>query len=103
MSSVAWLSVALFAAGEAAIFLAVGPASWPLLVAWALGALVVLLGARLVHGRLPRSIWSGLLMPACLLLVFEGGLFFLPAAVAVFLAAVRDGRTGRPLRLHHGR
>ena len=102
MSTFGWWSVALFVAGEAAIFVAVGAASWPLLVAWALGALVVALGARLVHGRLQRSVMTGLLLPACVLLVFEGGLFFLPAAVTLFVAAVRDKHEGRHLRLHHG-
>ena len=102
MSTMARWSVALFVAGEAAIFFAAGAASWPLLVAWALGALVVLLGARIVHGRLERSILAGLLVPACVLLVFEGGLFFLPSAVTLFVAAVRDGHEGRHLRLHPG-
>ena len=103
MSTLGKVSLAMFVAGEAAILLAAGLDAWPLLVAWGLGALVVLLGARLFHGRLERAVLSGLLMPACVLLVFEGGLFFLPAAVTLFVATVRDGHQTRHFRVRHGR
>jgi len=103
MSTLAWLSLGLFAAGEAAIFLAVGVASWPLVVAWALGALLVALAGRFIHGRLERSVLTGLLLPACVLLTFEGGLFFLPAVCALFVAQLKDGNDGRRVTLHHGR
>jgi hypothetical protein len=79
----------MFLAAEAAVFLAVGVASWPLLAAWGLGALVVQLVALRVRGRWQRVLLAGLLPPGCVLLVFEGGLFFLPAAMMVFVAASR--------------
>jgi hypothetical protein len=95
MPALVKISVALFVAGEVFIFAAVGAASWPVLVGWVVAALVVAGVAQLVRRPVSRVILAALLFPACAITVFEGGLFFVPAAAALFLAAVMDRR-------HHG-
>jgi hypothetical protein len=67
-----------------------------------------LLGLRHVllrNGR--RIVWLGILLVvvvACPILVFEGGGFVLPAAVALLLADALNGRSGRMSRVvEHGR
>ena len=88
-------TVALFVAAEAFIFAAVGGASWPVLVGWAVAALVVTGITQLVRRPAYRLILAALLLPACGVTAFEDGLFFVPAAAALLLAAVKDCR-------HHG-
>ena len=87
--------MALFVAGEVFILAAVGAESWPLLVGWAVAALLVAGVTRLVRRPALRITLSALLLPACVVTTFEGGLFFVPAAAALFFAAVMDRR-------HHG-
>ena len=95
MPALVKISVALFIAGEAFILAAVGAESWPTIVGWVVVALVVAGVTRLVHAPAARIILAALLLPGCVATTFEGGLFFLPAAAALFLAAVMDRR-------HHG-
>jgi len=95
MPALVKISVALFVAGEVFILAAVGVESWPVLAGWALVALVVAGVTRLVRRPALRIILSALLLPACVITTFEGGLFFVPAAAALFLAAVMD-------RAHYG-
>lgn len=79
-------------AGCLLILVSVGPESWPLVLGW--------LGASLVIGfawtRLTQTFRLGLavsLLPVCVLLTWEGGLFFAPSAVALILASLRRRRT----------
>jgi hypothetical protein len=95
MAALVKSTVALFVAGEAFIFAAVGVASWPVLVGWAAAAVVVAGVTQLVRRPVSRVILAALLLPGCVITVFEGGLFFVPAATALFLAADMDRR-------HHG-
>ena len=95
MPALVKISMALFVAAEAFIFAAVGVASWPTLVGWAVVALVVAGVTQLVRSTVSRVILAALLLPGCAVTAFEGGLFFVPAAAALFLAAVMDRR-------HHG-
>lgn len=95
MPALVKISMALFVAAEAFIFAAVGAASWPTLVGWAVVALVVMGVTQLVRSTVSRVILAALLLPGCAVTAFEGGLFFVPAAAALFLAAVMDRR-------HHG-
>jgi len=88
MPALVKITVALFVAGEAFIFAAVGVASWPTLVGWAVVALVVIGVTQLVRSTLSRVILAALLLPGCAVTAFEGGLFFVPAATALFLAAL---------------
>ena len=92
MPALVKLSVALFVAGEVFILAAVGVESWPVLVGWVVVALVVAAVTRLVRRPALRIILATLLLPACIITTFEGGLFFVPAATALLLAAVMDLR-----------
>ena len=95
MPALVKVAVALFVAGEVFMLAAVGAESWPLLVGWAVAALVVAGVTRLARRPALRIILVALLLPACVITTFEGGLFFVPAAAALLLAAVMDRR-------HHG-
>jgi len=74
---------------------AVGPDSAPLVVAWVAAAIGVVLGGRLVHRR-GRTIGAAALCVLCVLLTWEGGLFFLPAAASLLLAETLSARTTPP-------
>jgi predicted metal-dependent phosphoesterase TrpH len=65
----------------------VGSDAWPLALSWAAAGLVVAAGGRVLPPR-PRALVASVLVPVCALFVFEGGLFFLPAAVVLTAAAV---------------
>lgn len=79
-------------AGCLLILVSVGPESWPLVLGW-LGASVAI---GLAWSRLTQTLRLGLavsLLPMCVLLTWEGGLFFLPSAVALILASLRGRRS----------
>jgi hypothetical protein len=80
------IAALLAAAACVFIFAAVGPESWPLVLIW-LG--VCLLVGWLWHA-LPalRLALAVALLPLCVLFTWEGGLFFLPSAVALLVASV---------------
>src|SRR5450759_3674010 len=92
MPALVKITVALFVAAEVFIFAAVGVASWPTLVGWVVVALVVVGVTQLVRSTVSRVILAALLLPGCAVTAFEGGLFFVQAAAALFLAAVMDRR-----------
>ena len=92
MPALVKITVALFVTGEALVFAAVGVAAWPVLAGWAVAALVVAGVPHLVRRSALRIILAALVLPACVITTFEGGLFFAPAATALFLAAVMDRR-----------
>jgi hypothetical protein len=64
-----------------------GVEAWPTMVAWAGAGVVVAAAARALSPR-GRALAASVLVPACVLLVFEGGLFFLPSAIVLTAAAV---------------
>lgn len=86
----AQLSVVLFVAGEVAILATVGMAAWPVVVAWGMGALLVALVAWLVRLPAARVVLAGAAVVACGFLTFEGGLFFMASAIALFAVAVQS-------------
>ena len=91
------LSAGLFVAGEAAILLLLDPGSaWPVCVGWAVAAVVVFFVARAIHAPAVRLALSALLVVACVLLTFEGGLFFAPAAFVLLVGAAYDYLARRP-------
>ena len=93
------LGVALFVAGEAAILLLLDPSSaWPICVGWAVAAVVVFIVARAVRAPAVRLALSALLVVACVLLTFVGGLFFAPAAFALLVWSAYDYLARRPSR-----
>ena len=79
---VAWL------ASEVVILYAVGWVSWPVVLGWALAAGVVAIVARVLPTGWPRVLAAAALLPLCVLLTWEGGLFMLPAAFALLGAAL---------------
>ena len=95
MSVLVKISFALFVAAEVFVVVAIGASALPLAGAWALAAVGVVVVARLVHSPTARVALTALLMAACLVLTAEEGLFFLPAATALFAAAVTARRHGR--------
>lgn len=77
-----WISGVLAALGMLAILVLVGISFLPLVGFW----LVVSLGVGWIwrtSGRVLRVGLSLALLPMCVLMTFEGGLFFLPAAFAL--------------------
>jgi hypothetical protein len=74
------------------IFVSVGPQSWPLVLGWLGAALVV----GLVWLQMPPGLKLGFavfLLALCILLTWEGGLFFVPSAVALIVASLRSRRS----------
>lgn len=88
------ISFALFLAAEAFVLVAIGMPALPLVGAWALAALGVVVVARLIRSPSARVVLAALLVAACLVLTAEEGLFFLPAAACLFAAAVVERRHG---------
>ena len=84
-------SIALWAAAEAVIVAAVGSAALPLLAAWAAAAGVVAIVGALLPGRAARLGAAIPLLGAMIVLTFEGGLFFVPATIALIVAAALSG------------
>src|SRR5437867_4308905 len=80
------------------ILLGVGPGSWPLLVGWL--AAIILVATVWEAAPVVRVGMAIALIPLCILLTWEGGLFFVPSAAALVILAVVERRprpaTGRP-------
>ena len=95
MSALPKLALGLFVAAEVAIVAAVGWEALGLAAFWLVGAAVVWAGAHLVRARLVRVAACAGLIAGCVVLTFEGGLFFLPAALVLLVAAMRDRQTDR--------
>ena len=89
-------SVVLFFAAEALVFVLVGSASWPVIGAWGLAAVGVWVVARSVHSVWLRKALAILLIAACVVMATQMGLFFVPAAVALVVAAFTAGLTQAP-------
>jgi hypothetical protein len=87
------LPTGLVVAACIAIVSLVGSDSLPLVAGWLVGALVIgALWTALPRLRLTLSI---ALLPLCVLLTWEGGLFFLPAAVALLGISIAEPRAHR--------
>jgi hypothetical protein len=86
------IAAVLVAVGCALIFTLVGPKSWPLVLGWLAASLLVgLLWGRLAHSfRLALAIG---LLPVCVLLTWEGGLFLLPSVIALTVASIPGRRS----------
>jgi hypothetical protein len=93
------VAMGLFVAAEVAILAVVGWEGVWLAAAWGVGALVVASGVRAVRSSIARVSICAALVPLCVVLTFEGGLFFVPAAVALLLAAVLEWRGMRHMAL----
>jgi hypothetical protein len=80
-----WIALALALAGGAGILAVVGRDGLPLVLGWLVALGICAAAACLMRSR-PRRIVAAialpLAVPACLLLTFEGGWFFLPALLA---------------------
>ncbi len=81
------LPAVLALAGPLVLVVATRGGFLPLAFAWwAVSFVVACIGSR--KARIGLSL---LLMPACVLLAFEGGLFMLPALISMFLIDVASG------------
>jgi hypothetical protein len=92
------IPVALAGAGWLTILALVGPVAWPLLILWLLAlALVIWIWSRVPS--VMRIALALVFILLCALLTWEGGLFFLPAALALAVLEVsRRCATRRRLR-----
>jgi uncharacterized membrane protein YedE/YeeE len=92
-------ALVLAVVGLAGFAVAVGdPEVLGLVAGWALAiAVIALLWARWAARPAARAAFSALLLPALVLLATVGGLFLVPAAIALLVASVLS-RTGRPSR-----
>jgi hypothetical protein len=77
----------LAAAGCVVIFAGVGPQSWPFVLGWVAASLVVAIAWEILAPAL-RLALALVLLPACVVLTWEGGLFFVPSAIALVVASV---------------
>jgi len=93
----AWLSaaVALWALAEASILTLVGSRAWPVALGWAGAAAAVGLLGLATRRRGLRVFGAACLPPLLVLLTWEGGLFFVPASLALLVAAALAGPAGR--------
>jgi hypothetical protein len=74
------------------IFALVGPESWPLVLGWLAASLL----AGLLWERVAPSFRLALavgLLPLCVLLTWEGGLFLLPSVIALIVASIPGRRS----------
>jgi hypothetical protein len=74
------------------IFALVGPQSWPLVLGWLAASLLV----GLFWERLAPSFRLALavgLLPVCVLLTWEGGLFLLPGVITLIVASISGRRS----------
>jgi hypothetical protein len=78
--------------GLAVPLVATRGAFWPLSLAWVV-AIVVLIAARktIASSRSARVAVAAVVVVACPILTFEGGLFLLPAALALLVIEARRG------------
>jgi hypothetical protein len=82
----------LAALGLAVLLVATRGAFWPLALV-CVAAIVVLIAARktIASSRSGRVALAAIVVVACLILTFEGGLFLLPAALALLAVEARRG------------
>jgi hypothetical protein len=78
--------LALAALGIGAATVLTGGAFWPFALAWIAAVCVVALLVRVMRHPVAIAVPAAL---ACVLFTFEGGLFLLPAAIALSLMRAR--------------
>jgi hypothetical protein len=72
------------------LLVSLAPGSWPLVLLWALASVLVgVVWERLVSIRLALAV---ALLPLCVLLTFEGGLFLIPSVIALIVASIPGHR-----------
>ena len=99
MRSSELIPTTLAGAGWLSILVLVGPVAWPLLVLWLLAiALVSWIWSRAPSGM--RIALALLLVPLCVLLTWEGGFFFAPAALALLVLEASE-RCGARRRMRN--
>jgi len=81
----------LGAIGWFAILLVVGTDAWPALLGWLVGIAAVAYVATTARGR-TRVLAGAVFAVACVALTWEGGLFFLPSALALVVLPWRPGK-----------
>lgn len=75
--------------GLATALAATHGAFWPLALVWVSGILLLIGLSRLFEPtRIARTVTAGLVVVACPILTFEGGLFLFPAALALLIIEV---------------
>ena len=94
------IPVGLAAVGLAVPLLATGGDFWPFALAWVVaGGALTGVRALLRHHGHARVLLDVVVVAGCVVTVFEGGLFLLPAALALLLLdAGRSVRAGRAIR-----
>ena len=91
MPSVYLLPVILALAGPAVLIVLTEGSFWPLAIGWWLVAAMV--GA--VRNRRWRMVVAALLIPVCVVTVFEGGLYVLPALLTLLaIDAIKGASPG---------
>jgi hypothetical protein len=91
---VRWLAPLLAVGGWVTWAGAIWPAGWPLVLAWLVAVVAVGLLAQAPPD--PRRVGAAILLLLCIFLTTLGGLFFVPAAVALMLPGGRAARPSRP-------
>lgn len=80
--------------GITAILILIGTDSLPIVAGWSLGILVVyIIWQQLIdRSQKARFTLSVCLILVCILLIWEGGSFFLPSAVALLILSLQRGK-----------
>jgi hypothetical protein len=75
------------------LLIATGGAFWPFALLWLVAiTLVIALRKSLASSRFARVALAAVVVVACPILAFEGGLFVLPAALALFAIEARGSQ-----------
>jgi hypothetical protein len=90
------VAIALWALAEALFLVLIGTVAWPLVLGWAVAAVVVGLVAGVLPTGAVRIVAALALLPACVVLTWEGGLFLLPAAACLAAAAILERSPAGP-------
>lgn len=93
------IAALLWLSAETMILIAVGSSAWPVVAGWTVGGIAVVALALAAHhlgwSRPVRAGAAEAIVVACVVLTWEGGLFFLPAALTLLVATL-DDETMRP-------
>lgn len=94
------VALLLWLSAEAVILIAVGWSAWPVVAGWAAGSIAVAALALVAHhrswARAVRTTTAGILVVGCVVLTWEGGLFFVPASLALLAAALGPVGSAHP-------
>jgi hypothetical protein len=81
------VAAVLSALGGLLILTLGGPEGWPIVVGWLAASVLVGLVWQAMAPSL-RLALALVLLPLCILLTWEGGLFFVPSAIALVIASI---------------